>query len=756
MRHRGTQLWLACCALLLRAWLPALAQEGEQTAGPGLPTLRLLELTTEPPQGGPAGAPGTDAFEKALYDWWGAHAASGLRLAGPLQDAEAGAGLPEPAVRASIRRAAGGCLVEASLLDPGGAPAESRTRVFSSEPRVVAAALGGEILGLWVRSRGYPEPEYAPPRLAALLELSVLPLPAQGPGPAGEPLGCEAGPHGPVLLFSDRTLELGPRFELTPGSVRDLALRERFPEGLIPSHLAVDPWGEPIVYAEGSVLRYPPDGLTAEQTPVGPLGAQDAAGLGGGGIAVLSPGRVWLLRRADRGLRTAAIPLPSPFYVALAAGPGGALWLYDLEERKIRQAACPDPSAEDPSFEEIGSIRPLVSPQDLPFPQLLRTFPDGGFVMGGAGELWRFDAAGWPLWRLQDFEAGVRQSLPAFYRIAVEGERALYLLDPLSRRLLRFVDFDEGLQRAAGGAEGAGAVPRFADPPEAADVELAGLLRRWSEGGGAASLREREPGSGELAALLEACRARGLLLMARSVLTGETPVLTGETPAAAGGAAATGEPPALSGEPPGARGSGVPDRELELAQAAVLVELAAGYEERLLLAEAEKSYNAALRILRALRARDPVDPELPVRIRELERRRNGAREILVAVPSLELEDPVLSPPPVGGREGPTLRLPLRSLTGTAMRDVRFQVAIPGLTGGLLTGELPRLAARATTTLTATLAAAPTAEREAPVGEDLPTRVLVLVTATVGGEERTFRLEASLLVQAGGQTRARPL
>jgi hypothetical protein len=751
---RVTNRRRTAAAVLLAALLggfcgPAAAQApGGETgrAGGGaaveLPGLYILELSIQ----GEGRAPALREMElrEALEAWWREHCAGRLRL---LVGAEESS---RPAVLLSVREEGSGFLVQVTYLSEDGRRFNGRSRVFSPSIDSLVPSLAAEMLALWTQVRGFPPVELPSPRLAALLELSALAALDGGPGPESEPLDCAAGPLGPILLFSDRTLSLGRRFELIAESGRDLALRPLLPNGFIPSHVAADSWGEALVYGEGAVFRYEPGAATPRRAPIAELGVQDFAGLGGGGFAVLTPGRLAVGTQRDGELRWTETHLPSPFYISAAGDSRGALWLYDLAERKIRIITI----SADGRFRELSSIKPLVSPEELSFPQLLRVFPDGGFVLGGSGRLWRFDSAGWPLWRLEQFGAGVRQSLPAFYRIAVDGARAFYLLDPLSGRLLRFVDLEDG--PADGGADGiarhgaGGPTLRFAEPPEAADLELAGLFRRWTEVPALQAADDRNSQERALLDLLETCLDRGLLLMARSLLPGTVSDerAAGEETAAgdsgAGGRAEVVGTAAGSGEAP--MNALELSRALREKQARLLDELGRRYEEQLLLPVAEEAYNNALRILRALRAADPVDPDYPVQIRELERRRNDVRGILIQEPALELLPPTLGGAASGGEGGSTLTLQLRNVTGQPLRDLRFRVRVPGLPGGTLWAEIQGLAERGTASLHADLPAV-ASSIDVPAREDLPTRALVLVTATAGSEERTFWMEAPIVLRA---------
>ena len=77
----------------------------------------------------------------------------------------------------------------------------------------------------------------------------------------------------------------------------------------------------------------------------------------------------------------------------------------------------------------------------LLFPQVFQARSDGGFFLGSAGELWCFDEEGSVRWRLTQFNAGHRQGLPAFYRVAGAGaDSSFFILDPLGNRILKFVE----------------------------------------------------------------------------------------------------------------------------------------------------------------------------------------------------------------------------------------------------------------------------------------------------------------------------
>jgi hypothetical protein len=219
--------------------------------------------------------------------------------------------------------------------------------------------------------------------------------------------------------------------------------------------------------------------------------------------------------------------------------------------------------------EEVGSLKPALDPARLPFPQVFLPLADGGVLLGGAGELWRLDRWGAPVWRLEGVFTGVREGLPAFFRVASVEDTGLtlYLLDPLSRRLFRFDD---------------------ADPQPAS--ALSTLLAR------------REAGGASGGELVQYALDRGLPLLAQTFLQASMPETSAEA------------------------------RLARLAKVRLLrglIELADAAEAQLRLPETEAALREAARLAEELRAVDPVEPSYARDLTALIARRSRLREELL-------------------------------------------------------------------------------------------------------------------------------
>jgi len=275
------------------------------------------------------------------------------------------------------------------------------------------------------------------------------------------------------------------------------------------------------------------------------------------------------------------LPLPGGFYGAVEGDGEGRLWVLDLVERRVRIL--------DARGQEVRSLKPALDPSRLPFPQVFLPLPDGGLLLGGAGELSRLDRWGVPQWRMQNVFTGVREALPAYFRVALAplpgpapGGRqetapaafTLYLLDPMGRRLFRFDD---------AGAEGL-------EPASEPGAQLPALL---------ALLEIGEVSGGQVA---QYAQDQGLPLLAQTFLRAAMP----ESSSAA--------------------------RLGRLAKVRLLrglVELADRSETELRLPEAEAALREAARLAGELRAVDPVESSYAQELPGLVARRTRLREELL-------------------------------------------------------------------------------------------------------------------------------
>jgi len=413
------------------------------------------------------------------------------------------------------------------------------------------------------------------PRLAGIVDLGSLSLLwGEGPDPAAgpaEPLDIIATPQGPVLLFADRILSLGPNLEITRRTVQDLTALPRLPRDVVPARLLLNPLYEPIIYdARSGSLDLLHRGGDPERFQTEFPGAVEAGSFRRGGV-VLSDGKGFsLFTRKGNGLTRREIALSAAFTTGLSIDGQDRLWVYDLGARRVRVF--------DADGRELFTVTPDISGGNMLFPQVFLARPDGGFFLGTAGELWCFAADGSVRWRLSQFNAGFRQALPAFYRLAADrsetGCRCFYILDPLGNRILKFIEDLPDDDQGEPGIEAA----------------LAAAFRDSGNG---------PSGQNEVVRL---CLERQLYLQAaffrRS--SGDEALVTDLF------------------------------ERIRAKQAGLLAELAEELENELRYVEAESALNHSLIIFRELRSLDPVDPRYPQEIRQLSGRRNALREIRLA------------------------------------------------------------------------------------------------------------------------------
>ena len=519
----------------------------------------------------PATAADTGAWVRRFTESWRGDYGAWVELtdARPAGPGAAAAAELEVAITAD------GFRTRVALAPPSGRRLEARASIHGHLASALLPALAGDLFFLWAQAGAFalPPAREAPP-LAALLALDSLRLLPGWRPEASEPLDCAAAAQGPVLLFSDRLLALDRDLDIAPATVGDLLLRPAFPAGFRPDRLWLDPLGQPLLFsaATGETLTYLP-GFPPERRETGMRQPVHAAALPKGGLAVLASGRVTRILRRGGGVTREPLPLPGGFYAAVEGDEDGNLWVLDLVERRVRILNL--------RGEEVRSLKPVLDPSRLPFPQVFLPLPDGGLLLGGASELWRFDRRGAPVWRLERVFTGVREGLPAFFRVAHAPLRegaaetaglALYLLDPLGRRLFRFDDAQPAAAQTAS--------------------ELAALLGRLEAGGAT---------GGEL---VQYALDRGLPLLAQTFLQASMP----ET-----GAAMVGRLTRLA--------------RVRLLHA--LVELADLAEGQLRLPEAEAALREAARLTGELRAVDPVEPSYSRDLPGLVARRSRLREELL-------------------------------------------------------------------------------------------------------------------------------
>jgi hypothetical protein len=494
-----------------------------------------------------------------------------------------------PAAELEVAVTAAGFRTRVALPSGGGRKLEARASVHGHQGPALLTALAGDLFFLWAQAGGFGlPPARSAPLLAGRLALDSLKLLPGWKVESSEPLDCAASSEGPVLLFPDRLLGLARNLDASPATAGDLLLRAPVPQGFRADRLWLDRLGRPVLFssATGETLSYV-EGLPPERRQTGLRQPVHAALLPRGGLAVVASGRITRALRRNGAVSREQLSLPGGFYGAVEGDGDGHLWVLDLVERRVRIL--------DDRGEEARSLKPAVDPSRLPFPQVFLPLPDGGLLLGGSGELWRFDRWGAPLWRMHEVFTGVREPLPAYFRVALAPMEApppregsggqapassactLYLLDPMGRRLLRFDD-----------AELPG--PGAAEPSLEPGSQLPALL----------ALLE----SGELSggAVAQYALDQGLPLLALTFLQAAPP-------------------------------ESVPSARLaRLAKARLLHglgELADRYESELRLSEAEAALAEAARLAGELRAVDPLEPSYARELPGLVARRDRLREELL-------------------------------------------------------------------------------------------------------------------------------
>ncbi|UCF99967.1 MAG: hypothetical protein JSV89_10625 [Spirochaetaceae bacterium] len=490
------------------------------------------------------------------------------------------------------------------------------------------------------------------PRLAGIVDLNTLSLLWNASGDrsaaAPEALDIATIPGGTILLFSDRFLSLGNHLEMTTRTMQDLAASPQLPKMFIPSRLLLNPLSEPMLYnAEtGTLLLFHPDTPVPESFATEFPQAMEAGSLPRGGILLSDGKRLAIITRRGKGLSRREILLPTAYRTGLSIDAQERLWIYDLAARRVRVF--------DLNGEPLFSIAPDITGGTLLFPQVFQVRGDGGFFLGTAGELWCFNADGSVRWRLTQFNAGFRQALPAFYRLAVakgsadgrvsnrsegtdgtvstEAAQSFYILDPLGNRIMKFVE-----QLPLTDGQGPGIESTLAAAFESSES----LQARQNE-------------------ILRLCLEEDMLLQAAFFRRGQ------------------------SGEPV------VTDlrKRIREKQARLLAELAGQLENELRYPEAETSYNRSLSLYRELRNLDPVDLRYPEAVRELSERRNAVRHIRVAENLLSAR--IAEDGLTAGADKVQLRIVLANTSTAGVEQVEFLAHLYGYPESRWQGTLKRI------------------------------------------------------------------
>ncbi len=542
----------------------------------------------------------------------------------------------EASARVTLTRDARGITVATELLAGPGPKRSLRSTVPAGSTGSVVPTAAADVAWLWAAASGFAGLVPGPaPGLAAVLETDSLAGLTDWPPDGLEPLAIASSSEGLTILFPRGWLTLGPLFRIGKEAARDLLLQPR-PDEPVYTGLARGARDSIVLTrADGAVQLVDP--LLANRQPIAAHPGTRLLASAAHEAVMLSGSEATFVPLDSGGTQTHSVRIAAAWITAADTDAAGNLWAWDGQERRLRVTTR--------EGREISAVRPLVSASELPVPQALAVLADGSFLLGGSGELWRFEASGIPSWRISRLPGVPGGSLPASFALAVDrSSGAVWLLDGPSRRVLQF-----------------GGTARTIDDSPAAEASRA--LSALLDG-----LDEREAGDLE--------RAGGLALAAGMPLEAARFAVR----LARGGA-------------PGAE---------DLAAAAEVMVLrdharaAAGAVEDLaatLLAErALAACQQAVDLARAWRDRDAGDPEAGRLLADLTGRRRELREAVTPREDAPALAATARAYRSGARRTVVARIVLRAPAGADLAGLRVSFALPGWTPVPALAEVGQLAA----------------------------------------------------------------
>ncbi|MGA2765338.1 MAG: hypothetical protein ABSG17_18475 [Spirochaetia bacterium] len=483
-----------------------------------------------------------------------------------------------------------------------------------ASPASLVPTIAGDLAYLWFSLGSFSALALGPPpRLSATLQTDTLTWITGWLPEDLEPVGIAGTDNGIVVCFPHRWMSLGPSFRLGLATVRDLLEESALPEALQLSGIVAGKRGELYLLSEQSSLiaRVDPAGGARQQIDAPSLTGLGGSALTGGGLAVLSDDNGEAAITVYRAFRGSRLPVHAAYASAISTDGEGNVWVWDAEQRRVRVLS--------PFGGEISSIKPLFDGSIMQLPQQLAALPDGGFLLGGSGEVWKFDRAGIPVFRLRQSGGRPPERLPSSFMLAlVGGTSSFVLLDTQERRLLQFDD----------------AGPQ--DPGS-----LAALVARLDERK-ATDLREVSRSAQEEGMSLLALQFAAILSRAEG-----------------------------------------PSEEQESALASITREkallygsLADSFIQDLQYDRAEKAFQKAAESARAFLARNPQDREAGPSLHVLEARLKSAHETLVNGNAVDLTVVSLA----AERTSLRLSIKVRNAGSAPMNDVLLSFTVPGLAG----------------------------------------------------------------------------
>jgi hypothetical protein len=306
----------------------------------------------------------------------------------------------------------------------------------AGSPASLLATITGDLAFLYYSSRGFSTlPLSPPPALVASLSMDALgPLTGWNPEEL-EPVGLAASSGEIALCFPHRYLTLGPLFQVSASTIRDINGQGIKGEPMQLSGIIPGPRGRILLLSakeEAIVIADPRLGTRVTVNAPG-LSALPARLLGGGTVAALSGklGEPGIRLHSLEAGTSRVVRILSSYTAAFDRDGEGNLWAWDAGERRVRILTA--------GGREVFSIRPLFSAAVMPLPQRLAVLDDGSFLLAGSGEVWKFQSSGIPVWRLSRIPGRPGESLPPVFDMAADpGSGAVTILDAQSGRLLAF------------------------------------------------------------------------------------------------------------------------------------------------------------------------------------------------------------------------------------------------------------------------------------------------------------------------------
>ncbi len=351
-----------------------------------------------------------------------------------------GAAPPAPAAGSTARvilsRQAGRIDVSTDLAR-GGVTRSLSSSVPAGALASLVSTITGDVAFLFFSAQDFSAfPLAAPPSLRATLQTETLRILTGWDSTDLEPIALAESEGQVTICFPHRYLTLDPLFRITADTIRDLnAQTGSAGEPLQLSGIAAGRRDELLLLSEreGVIARINPLLGTRQQV--------SAPGLSGVGGRMLDPDTLAELSNAGgathvvlhgaspSGRRTLSVP--ASYASALSVDPEGNLWVWDAGERRVRVMTA--------GGREVFSIRPMISASLMQLPQQLEVFEDGSFLLGGSAEVWKFDNAGIPAWRLSRIPGRPGEKLPPSFALVAHGaDGSFTLLDAPSRRLMTF------------------------------------------------------------------------------------------------------------------------------------------------------------------------------------------------------------------------------------------------------------------------------------------------------------------------------